>query len=257
MSKLKILVCGKGGSGKSTLAALLAKSMENHGYNVLVIDGDESNFGLHSQLGMNLPIEYMENFGGKSELVNLMKNLRKEDGTIEIFDRKIGTEDIPSPFFDQKNRIKLIAVGKIHNFGEGCACSINALSKALLCNIELKEGEIVIADMDAGIEHFGRGVTKCSDIILTVVDPSYESIKLAKKIEELGKSIGMPVYFVLNKVREEDKDILLDSLESDRVIGIINENRKIFRSCLRGDELIVHTKEVEELSKLLVSKSEV
>lgn len=252
MSK-KILICGKGGSGKSTLAALLARSMEDHGHDVLVIDGDESNFGLHSQLGMNLPVEYMENFGGKSELVNLMRSLRREDGTIEIFDRKIRTDDIPNPFLDQKNKVKLLAIGKIHKFGEGCACSINTLSKALLCNIELKENEVVIADMDAGIEHFGRGVTKCSDLILTVVEPSYESIKLAQKIEELGKSIEKPVYFILNKVDQESKNVLLDSLGPDKVLGTMPESKEIFKACLRGDEL-TPTQEMKEISEIITHK---
>ena len=40
----------KRGCGKSTIAALLAKAMANRGYRVLVIDSDESNFGLHRQL---------------------------------------------------------------------------------------------------------------------------------------------------------------------------------------------------------------
>lgn len=49
---MKILVCGKGGCGKSTLSALIAKELAKRGNRVLVIDSDESNYGLHTQLGM-------------------------------------------------------------------------------------------------------------------------------------------------------------------------------------------------------------
>jgi len=62
---MKIAVCGKGGSGKSTISALLAKEMAKT-KNVLVLDIDESNYGLHSQLGLAAPRDLMEYFGGKT-----------------------------------------------------------------------------------------------------------------------------------------------------------------------------------------------
>ena len=63
--KLKTLLCGKGGSGKSTLTALISKSLSERGCNVLVIDNDESNFGLHRQLGLELPDDFLNFLGGK------------------------------------------------------------------------------------------------------------------------------------------------------------------------------------------------
>jgi CO dehydrogenase maturation factor len=66
---MKVLVCGKGGSGKSTITALLAKSMAKRGYNVLVVDSDESNFGLHRQLGIGMPEDFMNYLGGKKPWV--------------------------------------------------------------------------------------------------------------------------------------------------------------------------------------------
>ena len=52
---MKLILCGKGGCGKSTVSALLARACEQRGMNVLVVDADESNFGLHKQLGLPLP----------------------------------------------------------------------------------------------------------------------------------------------------------------------------------------------------------
>jgi len=60
---MKILVCGKGGWGESTISTLLAKEINTRGNKVLVIDTDESSFGLHSQLGMDLPQNFMNYYG--------------------------------------------------------------------------------------------------------------------------------------------------------------------------------------------------
>ena len=47
---MKIAVCGKGGCGKSTVTSLLAKALARRGKEILVIDSDESNYGLHLSL---------------------------------------------------------------------------------------------------------------------------------------------------------------------------------------------------------------
>lgn len=245
---MKLLVCGKGGSGKSTTSALLAKAMARKGKKVLVIDTDESNFGLHRQLGMELPDDFMGYFGGKRAMIQRMMKSMPKGKPLNIFDKKWASDDVPEEYLTQKDGIKLLAVGKIHDFGEGCACPMGALSKGLLENLEVSDRDVVIIDTDAGIEHFGRGVEQGCDIILVVVDPSYESITLSKKIGELAKSIKKPVFFVLNKVDEENKDMMLESLDRDRVAGIIPSNKDVFKACLVGEELNVELGEIEEIA---------
>jgi|GEM_PF-5918031 energy-coupling factor transporter ATP-binding protein EcfA2 len=44
---MKLVICGKGGSGKSTVSALIAREIAPRGETVLVVDTDESNFGLY------------------------------------------------------------------------------------------------------------------------------------------------------------------------------------------------------------------
>ena len=154
---MKVLVCGKGGSGKSTVAALLAKSMAKRGYEVLVVDSDESNYGLHRQLGMELPNTLMDHFGGKKEMMGKMRRSFTEGEQVSLFDEKWALTDIPADATTEKDGIKLLAIGKIHDFGEGCACPMGALSKKFLDNLAVGEKEMVIIDTEAGIEHFGRG----------------------------------------------------------------------------------------------------
>ncbi|NQE05386.1 Adenylyl-sulfate kinase [ANME-1 cluster archaeon GoMg1] len=250
---MKILICGKGGSGKSTTAALLAKAIAEKGYKVLVIDSDESNFGLHRQLGMKLPDDFMNYIGGKKALIKKMMRSMPKGKSVNIFDKGWSFDNIPREYLSEKNGIKLLAIGKIHDFGEGCACPMGALSKEMLENLEVKDKEVVIVDTDAGIEHFGRGVEQGCDIILVVVDPSFESLKLSEKIGELAVGAKKPVYFVLNKVDDESKGIMLESVDQNKVVGMIPANTDISRACLAGEELDMHLAEIEGLAKFLIS----
>jgi CO dehydrogenase maturation factor len=250
---MKILICGKGGSGKSTTAALLATAIAEKGYKVLVIDSDESNFGLHRQLGMGLPDDFMNYIGGKKAMIKKMMKSMPKGKPLSIFDKTWRIEDVPEEYLSEKNGIKLLAIGKIHDFGEGCACPMGVLAKEMLENLEVSDKEVVIVDTDAGVEHFGRGVEQGCDIILMVVDPSYESLMLSVKIEELAVGVKKPVYFVLNKVDDESKDVMLESVDQNKVVGMIPANTDIFRACLAGEEFDVHLGEIEELAEFLFS----
>lgn len=142
-------------------------------------------------------------------------------------------------------------MGKIYDFGEGCACPINALSSKFLEVIELEDDEFLIADTDAGIEHLGRGVDKGCDVILTVIDPSQESVKLAKKVSEMAKVLNKRFYYVLNKIDEETKEVLLKSVDKNKIIAAISEDKRIFRNCLNGEELDLKLEEIEKLMDFL------
>lgn len=253
---MKILICGKGGSGKSTISSLLAKSMARKGYNVLVIDSDESNYGLHRQLGMELPDDFMNFFGGKRGMGRRIREFFKKGESVSVFDKRWGINDLPEEYLTKKNGIRLLAIGKIHDFGEGCACPMGALAKTLLDNLDVTDKEIVIVDTEAGIEHFGRGVEQGCDVILVVIEPSYESLKLAGKIDEMAKSIGKTIYFVLNKVDDDSRSAMLESLDQSKVnvAGTVPAITDVFKAGLAGEELDVHLPEIEGLANLLGSR---
>lgn len=241
---MKILICGKGGSGKSTISALLSKEFARQGQNVLVIDTDESNFGIHMQLGMVQPVDFMNYFGGKKILFEKTKTLRQ----------KWNINDLPSDYITEKNNIKLMVMGKIYDFGEGCACPINALASKFLEVLQLNENEYLIVDTDAGVEHFGRGVEKGSDLILAVIDPTYESIMLADKISKLGKQVNKPVYYILNKTNQELENELLKNLDNDKIIAKIPNDDRIFSSGLRGMELNFEVEEIQKVAEIIALK---
>jgi CO dehydrogenase maturation factor len=244
---MKILVCGKGGCGKSTIVALLAKEMALRKNTVLVIDSDESNIGLHSRLGMQKPADFMNYFGGKKLLFEKTKEMKN----------KWNLDGLPKEYLTEKGNIQLLSMGKIYQFGEGCACPINALSSKFLEVIDLRDGEFIIADTDAGIEHFGRGVEKGVDLLLVIVDPSRESVLLAKKISELGQQVDKPVYYILNRISDQEtKDILMNSIDRERVIAVIPENKEIFMSGLAGNEFNMDVEGIKEIADMLESIKE-
>ena len=140
---MKILICGKGGCGKSSVTALLAIELAKKGYKVIVVDNDESNFGLHIQLGMELPKDFAVHFGGKRMVAEkLLESKGGEGERFSVFAEGIRASDILGDYMSKKGRINLLAIGKIRDFGEGCACPFNALSADLLRMLKLNEGEL-------------------------------------------------------------------------------------------------------------------
>ncbi|MFB3764497.1 MAG: AAA family ATPase [Methanotrichaceae archaeon] len=248
---MKISICGKGGSGKSTISALLANELASKGHKVLVVDTDESNFGLYKHLGLEQPKDFMESLGGKAGLRDKLMAFIRSEGKerTSMMPEQFCVDDIAPEMIVGKNGIKLVAIGKIHDFGEGCACPMGALAREFLEKLKTN-GEYVIVDTDAGIEHFGRGVEAGCDKIVVVIDPSYESIQLSQKIAQMGEKIGKDVYFLLNRIDENSKD-LARMVDRGRVIGILPNDKGVFMACLKG-EAVPKVKEMGDIANLLI-----
>ena len=267
---MRIAVCGKGGSGKSTISALLAKQMAKT-KNVLVLDIDESNYGLHSQLGLAAPRDLMEYFGGKKGFKEKQRAAPKKtqfwglaaNGETSgqqaqqsrFFKERWNLSDLPPEFVEEKGNLKLMAVGKIHDYGEGCACPMGVLTREFLENLDLGKDDFIIVDTEAGTEHFGRGVDKDFDLILVVIDPSYESLKLSKKFDEFGGQCGCSVYFVLNKVEPDIREEMLASVNCVNVVAEIPARRELFKASLKGEELDLELEEIAKLAEILEKAS--
>ena len=122
--EMKIAVCGKGGCGKSTVTSLLAKALARRGKEILVIDSDESNYGLHRQLGMKLPRDFTDYFGGKQ---NVLNDMMLSKFTHQFFEETWTIDDIPEDYYSLKDGVKLMTSGKIHQANEGCSCAFYSL----------------------------------------------------------------------------------------------------------------------------------
>ena len=253
---MKISVCGKGGSGKSTIVALLASEALKRGYKVLVVDSDESNSGLYRMLGFDQPpVPLMELVGGK-------KGLRQKMGQPNVLsESNIRTAQIPEEYLLQKDSLRLVAIGKILQSLEGCACPMGVLSREFLKKLDLAEDELAIVDMEAGVEHFGRGVDTSIDSILIVVEPPLESVNVGQKIYDLASGIGIKnVWAVMNKVPSGEIAARLKAELEKRqikVVGCIYHDADIFSSSLDGriPAKGVAVQEIKEVMQSILSRA--
>lgn len=235
---MKVLVCGKGGSGKSTLSALLAKKMAQKEQRILLVDVDESNIGLYRMLGLEMPVPLMDYFGGKKGFQNRIKTAGVGLGSgPTLFPQKMGIEQFPEKCVARVSNVHAVSVGKIHHFGEGCACPMGRLFKMLFASLVLKDSDKVIVDTSAGVEHFGRSLDNQCDHLISVIDPSYESVVLARKILSFAKEINLPVSFVINKLTEDIEDELISTLAPIPIAGKIYADPEIFVRTLKGESL--------------------
>lgn len=247
---MKLAICGKGGCGKSTITALLAKQLAADGKKVLVIDSDESNYGLHQQLGLELPEDFIHYFGGKGQMLETMS----KNGPMNmepLFDKKWKLSDIPAKYRTEKDGVMLMSPGKIVGANEACACPFAVLMVQFVPNLELAEDEIVLVDMEAGIEHFGRGTDNVVDKVLMVVDPSYESIKLAKKIGEIATSIGKPISYVLNKTTAETEATVREALGGYDILAVVPASPELMKAGLLGEELNLTVPQIKKMANSL------
>ena len=239
----KVSVCGKGGSGKSTIVALLADELCRRGKRVVIVDADESNVELYRTLGFeHPPTPLLQLVGGKARVKLAMRtgvSSGSDDTATSVLSQDtIWLNDIPRDYIVGRNGLYLVAVGKIHQALEGCACPMGVLSREFLKRLQLAEGEFAVVDMEAGIEHFGRGVETSIDAVIAVVEPSLESITLAARISELAAGSGNHFAgVILNKVPDDAiAQRLTAELERRRlpVLGMIRYHQEMMYAGLGG-----------------------
>jgi CO dehydrogenase maturation factor len=247
---MKLVVCGKGGSGKSTVSAMIAREMAERGEKLLVADTDESNFGLYKQLGLPQTGDSMDYLGGKKALGDKMMNFMKSEGKEKLsILQDFSLDDIPEEMMASEDGISLVAIGKIRDYGEGCACPMGALAREFIEKLKA-DGMQVIVDTDAGIEHFGQGVEAGCDRVVAVIDPSYESVLLSEKISEMAARINKPVFFILNRMNEDAAEALVDK---KKIAGSLPFDREVFKACLKGSR-VPEVKEMKQIVDRLLAK---
>ncbi len=240
---MKICVCGKGGSGKTTIIRLMTDVLRNRNFKVIILDSDDSNPALYRVLGFSAPPQsLMQSLGGKKtiqEEIRAALAQSKKEPSISIWQQEtINMDELPSEYVVQKNGLCLIQTGKIEQFMEGCACPMGIVTREFLKKFSLKSGEIMLVDMEAGIEHFGRGIETSVDAVVCVVEPSYESALIAHKVMELTSSSGASFKgSVINKVIDEEQELDLRALMDEfkiPVLGRISYYQDIQKASLAG-----------------------
>jgi CO dehydrogenase maturation factor len=243
LCNMRILVCGKGGSGKSSVVALMANALQEKGYKVLALDGDASNPGGLGLLLFGLkrgPEPLIDFFGGREKVECPVDNpapLTRKDDALPITERNIDLDELPSEYYLRKEGIVLLQAGKIQKACEGCHGPMSKITRDFI----VKGDMVTLIDVEAGIEHFGRGVERNVDIVLTVVDPTSESFSIAKEVIKLCKALEIEkVWAILNKVQSgEMKSVIMGELRKRNVktIGTIYQDNEVIKSVLKGNRL--------------------
>jgi CO dehydrogenase maturation factor len=224
----RILVCGKGGSGKSSLAALIAGALLEREYHVVLIDGDASNPGGLARLVLGAgtsPQPLIEFFGGREKVlcpVDDPSPLLRLTNSRPVTETHLNLEEIPPQYFVRRGNLVLFQVGKIQKAYEGCDGPMSKVTRDFILN----GNYVTVIDVEAGIEHFGRGVEKNVDIVLIIVDPTFESFEIAKRVTRLCQLMSIQnAQSILNNVFSEEIESKMRTALQGRSVSILGSVR--------------------------------
>lgn len=232
---MKIAITGKGGAGKTTLAGILARIYAADGYKVLAIDADPDS-NLASALGF--PEEVMGKIVPISEMKDLIAQRTEAiPGLVgQMFKLNPRVEDIPQRYCVDHNGVKLLVMGTVKQGGTGCICPEHAFLRALMSHLLLCTNEVLIMDMEAGIEHLGRATAQAVDAFVVVVEPGRRSIQTLKSIKKLSEDIGVnKVFAVGNKIKsQKEKDFIINFSGDVPVLGFMSYDEKVVQADILG-----------------------
>jgi CO dehydrogenase maturation factor len=230
---MKIAISGKGGVGKTTLAALLIKYFQDQGKKVLAVDADPD-----ANLAMALGVPDPESIVPLSQMKEMVaERTESQPGKMGgFFKLNPKVDDIPEKFARQLDGVKLIVMGGVKKGGSGCICPESVLLRTLVTHMVLLRDEVVVMDMEAGIEHLGRATAKGVDWLIVVVEPGRRSVETAGHVRRLAGDLGLHrVAVVGNKIRREaDEAFLRKHLPDLPFLGFIPFDERIIEADLKG-----------------------
>ena len=231
---MKIAVSGKGGVGKTTVAGMLARMFAAGGYQVIAIDADPD-----ANLASALGFPDADKITPIAEMKSLIEERTgaKPGAFGGYFKMNPTVQDLPERLSVEKDGIKLMVMGTVKSGGSGCVCPESVLLKALVTNLVVYRKEVVIMDMEAGLEHLGRGTTRSVDKLIVVVEPGRRSVDTARHIRALAEGLGLSrIAVVGNKIRgERDVAYLRKHLEGFEILGFVPYDEAIVEADLENE----------------------
>jgi len=230
---MKLAVSGKGGVGKTTFSALLIRTLNAQGKRVLAIDADPD-----ANLAAALGIPDADKIVPIAEMKELIfERTEAQPGTIGgFFKLNPKVDDLPDSLSAKLENIKLMRLGGVKKGGSGCICPESTLLRALMLHIVLARDEVVVMDMEAGIEHLGRATASAVDKLIVVVEPGRRSIDTAGHIKKLASEIGLKnICVVGNKIRsKKDEEFLKKHMSGFKLLGFIPYDEALIEADLDG-----------------------
>ena len=247
---MKVAITGKGGVGKTTFASTLARLYASEGRTVLAADVDpDANLGL----ALGFTEEEVNSIVPISKMRKLVEERTGANSLNKFFKLNPQVSDIPDTYAKEINGVKLLVMGTVETGGSGCVCPEHVMLKAILSSLVFRKDDVVIMDMEAGLEHLARGTASMMDQFIVVIEPGARSIQTYEKVKQLARDIGVTrVRVVANKVRdEEDEAFLRSRIPEEDWLGMIHYNAEIIDADRRGvSPYDVSAKAVEEIQAI-------
>ena len=230
---MKVAITGKGGVGKTTLSSTLARLYADEGRTVLAADVDpDANLGL----ALGLSQEEVDEIIPISRMKDLAKERTGASDDNRLYKLNPYVADIPEKFAKSINGVKLLVMGTVDLGGSGCVCPEHVMLKAILSSMTYRKDDVVIMDMEAGLEHLGRGTAANMDQFIVVIEPGARSVQTYRNVKRLASDLGIKqVRVVANKVRNEDDEAYVRSqIPPEDFLGCIHYNAQVIEADRQG-----------------------
>ena len=230
---MKVAITGKGGVGKTTLSSTLARLYADEGRTVLAADVDpDANLGL----ALGLTQEEVDEIVPISKMRTLVEERTGANEANKFFKLNPYVADIPEKYSKDINGVKLLVMGTVDVGGSGCVCPEHVMLKAILSNLSYRKNDVVIMDMEAGLEHLGRGTASNMDQFIVVIEPGARSVQTYRNVKRLASDLGLArVRVVANKVRDDsDEAFIRQSIPAEDLLGVIHYNPEIIDADRQG-----------------------
>ena len=230
---MKVAITGKGGVGKTTLSSTLARLYADEGRTVLAADVDpDANLGL----ALGLTQEEVDQIIPISRMKDLAKERTGASDDNKFYKLNPYVADIPEKYAKSINGVKLLVMGTVDLGGSGCVCPEHVMLKSILSALTYRKNDVVVMDMEAGLEHLGRGTAANMDQFIVVIEPGSRSVQTYHNVKRLANDLGVKrVRVVANKVRDErDEQFVRDAIPAEDLLGMIHYNPEIMDADRNG-----------------------
>ena len=230
---MKVAITGKGGVGKTTLSSTLARLYADEGRTVLAADVDpDANLGL----ALGLTQEEVDAIIPISKMRDLAKERTGASDDNRFYKLNPYVADIPEKFAKTINGVKLLVMGTVDVGGTGCVCPEHVMLKSILSALTYRKNDVVIMDMEAGLEHLGRGTAANMDQFIVVIEPGSRSVQTYRNVKRLANDLGVKrVRVVANKVRDDrDEAFIRENIPAEDLLGCIHYNPEIMDADRNG-----------------------
>jgi CO dehydrogenase maturation factor len=213
----------------------MARLLADQGKKVLAIDADPDS-NLASAIG--LPKDTLSKLLPIASMTSMIEERTgAKKGTFgALFKLNPKVDDLPDEMGVTYQGVKLLLLGCIPQGGGGCFCPENVLLKNLVRHLLVQREEALIIDMEAGLEHLGRGSTGYVDALIIVVEPGQRAINTARQIKKLGEDLHIKNMMIVgNKINsDQDRQIIEENLTEFPVLGHMSFNPKVLQADREG-----------------------